>query len=431
MNKSPASHQIAVALLCVIFIGIVVHTPLAVIFASIFPEYSLIFKSWKEILLICVAAITFCAILRDDSYKALIKNKFVYLILAYCLLHFTLLVFNSQGLLPAISGLMIDLRYVLFCLLTYIWATRYPIIRDYAIRAVLIGAGIVCGFAVLQVFILPYDILSYIGYNKNTIIPYLLVDNNYDFIRINSTLRGPNPLGAYAVIVIASTSAYLLSTRLCAIGRKRLTIVVSLLFAAFVALWASYSRGALIAGFFAVGVIVSIKVLPLFSRKYKIISFGGLSVFILVVLMNTNSYFVSHVLLHENPTTDTVSISNSQHIESLKEGVSRLAWQPLGGGIGSTGSASLLGSQPLIIENQYLFIAHESGWLGLAVFFVLLVYVCMSLWASRFDWLSLGLFASGLGLSLIGLFLPVWSDDTVSMIWWGLAGLVLAVHKRS
>jgi len=34
--------------------------------------------------------------------------------------------------------------------------------------------------------------------------------------------------------------------------------------------------------------------------------------------------------------------------------------------------------------------------------------------------------ASGLGLILIGLVLPVWVDDTVSIVWWGLAALVIA-----
>jgi hypothetical protein len=30
---------------------------------------------------------------------------------------------------------------------------------------------------------------------------------------------------------------------------------------------------------------------------------------------------------------------------------------------------------------------------------------------------------------MIGLLLPVWADDTVAIIWWGLAGLALASHQ--
>ncbi len=100
--------------------------------------------------------------------------------------------------------------------------------------------------------------------------------------------------------------------------------------------------------------------------------------------------------------------------------------EPFGSGIGSTGSASLFGSAPSVVENQYLFIAHETGWLGLTLFLVLFVMIMARLWQQRRDWLSLGVFASGVGLSLVGLLLPVWADDTVSIVWWGCAAIALA-----
>ena len=98
--------------------------------------------------------------------------------------------------------------------------------------------------------------------------------------------------------------------------------------------------------------------------------------------------------------------------------------QPFGGGVGSTGSASLYGDKPLIIENQYLFVAHEAGWLGLALFIVLFVNVLVTSWRSRHDWSHLALLLSGIGLAVIGLMQPVWADDTVAMVWWGVAGVL-------
>lgn len=71
--------------------------------------------------------------------------------------------------------------------------------------------------------------------------------------------------------------------------------------------------------------------------------------------------------------------------------------QPFGAGIGSTGSASLYGDKPLVIENQYLFVAHETGRLGLGVF-VAIIFVVQRLYRYRRDWLALGLFASGIAL---------------------------------
>ena len=103
----------------------------------------------------------------------------------------------------------------------------------------------------------------------------------------------------------------------------------------------------------------------------------------------------------------------------------RLAQQPLGAGVGSTGSASLYTDSPVIIDNQYLFIAHEAGWLGLALLITIFVVIMVRLWHGRKNWLALGVFASGIGLALIGLLQPVWVDDTVAIIWWGLAAIAL------
>lgn len=104
--------------------------------------------------------------------------------------------------------------------------------------------------------------------------------------------------------------------------------------------------------------------------------------------------------------------------------------QPFGGGVGSTGSASLEGDSPLIIENQYLFIAHEAGWVGLLVFIYIFFAVMNRAWHRRTDWLALAVFASGIGLGLIGLLQPVWVDDTVSIIWWGLAAIAIVGGKN-
>ena len=72
-----------------------------------------------------------------------------------------------------------------------------------------------------------------------------------------------------------------------------------------------------------------------------------------------------------------------------------------------------------------MFIAHETGWVGLTIFVMILVGVLSRLWRRREDWLALGVFASGIALAVIGLLLPVWVDDTVSIVWWGLAAIVI------
>ena len=146
--------------------------------------------------------------------------------------------------------------------------------------------------------------------------------------------------------------------------------------------------------------------------------------------MARNTSFISNIVLHENPNGGSSVNSNEGHLSSINDSFIQLMKQPLGAGIGSTGSASLLGKNAEIVENQYLFVAHEAGWLGLALFMFIFVSIMIRLWRLRDDWLALGIFASGVGLAIIGIFLPVWTDDTVSIIWWGLAAIALFPNNK-
>lgn len=104
-----------------------------------------------------------------------------------------------------------------------------------------------------------------------------------------------------------------------------------------------------------------------------LLALGGLYV-------TKDTAFVSNVVLHEDPEEGGLVNSNDEHLRSLIDGTDRMVHQPLGAGIGSTGSPSLLGDEGLIIENHYSYIAHEVGWLGLAVFMALFGAVLWRLW---------------------------------------------------
>jgi O-antigen ligase len=248
-------------------------------------------------------------------------------------------------------------------------------------------------------------------------------------VRVNSTLRGPNPLGAYAAIVLILLIAALVRRKLQFTGRKYAIGIGLLTLCSLVALWISYSRSALLAAIVGIGIVLAITITRQLSRKLWII--GSVVAFAIIggLIANQNSSFVSNVLLHENPNEGNSFNSNDGHLESLVHGSELLLAQPLGAGVGSTGSASLYTDVPRIIENQYLFVAHEAGWLGLLLFVVIFVLIMMRLWCARRDWLSLGVFASGVGLAVIGILQPVWVDDTVSIVWWGLAAIAIASMK--
>src|SRR5690606_23612802 len=102
----------------------------------------------------------------------------------------------------------IDLRYILFFALCYVLIGLYPRYRQLMLRIALIGAAVVVSFGMLQL-LLPADALKVLGYSESTIAPYNTIDRNDDFIRYQSTLRGPNPYGAYAASVVIIGLAWL------------------------------------------------------------------------------------------------------------------------------------------------------------------------------------------------------------------------------
>lgn len=420
--------KLYLGILLAIFGGIVFHAPLSVGLGVLFPSFELLIKSWKEILML-VAGVLLLVILYQEKKYYLLKDKLIGLIFLYALLHLGLL-FVNNGLQASLAGLAIDLRYVFYFSLVYMAVRLYPGCKDWFIKTAIGGALVVLVFALLQIFVLPVDVLKYIGYGDSTIAPYLTVDLNESFVRINSTLRGPNPLGAYAVIVFAGLGAYVFKNSIPKLNKHRLLMGV-LAVGAMMALWSSYSRSAVL-GMIVAGVVVAIvgfgrnrSLIGVIKKHWKYLVWLATAGVVVLAMLFSNQAFISNVLLHENPDDDNSLNSNEGHVASLGEGFDLTISNPLGSGVGSTGSASLFTDNPLIIENQYLFIAHESGWLGLALFVTIFVVVMRLLWAKRLEWLALGLFASGVGLAVIGILLPVWVDDTVSIIWWGLAAIVV------
>ena len=422
MTAKNITDTLFIGLLLVIFGGIVLHAPLTVGFGVLFPEIDVLVKAWKELLMVPAVLLGLRIIWRQRRFDIL-KSPWMVLPAIYVLLHVLLIPLFFSNWTAVLAGLLIDVRFVVFFMLVFAMIRLYPDLRRLFLKVFLGGALLVGVFATAQVTVLPRDALTVIGYGPTTIQPFLTVDENPDFVRISSTLRGPNPLGAYAVIVLALVAAYWLRVR-----RKvdKTAVILSAVAAVggLVALWFSYSRSALVAAVAALGMVFLLTV----GRKLHKWVWIGLFVVMFSVggalYAARDTDFVSNVILHENKGTGGTVSSNEGHIDSLIDGTERMVAQPLGAGIGSTGSASLFTDSPLIIENQYLFIAHEVGWLGLGLFLVLFGKILWLCWQRRRDWLALAVLASGIGLALIGLLLPVWVDDTVSIIWWGLAAIV-------
>lgn len=417
-------------LLLVVLGFIVLHAPLTVWLGTVVPDYSLAIKAWKEVLIALASLLVALGLWRSGKWRAFIKQPLVMLSLGYAALHVFMLGIYPQPFDNTIAGLLINLRYVAYFTVVLGFLTLYPKYKGAFIRISIAGAVIVVGFAVLQMF-MPKYALEAIGYGDSTIQPYLTVDKNPDFVRHNSTLRGPNPLGAYAGMVIAGVLAYWLAARKKLIGWKSYLPLIVLFVAASVALWTSYSRSAAIGALVAAILVFAAKYGFTMSRRTWHIAAAVVVMAFGALYLARDTAFMHNVILHDNPTTGAEVTSNAAHVDSFVEGMERMAVQPLGAGIGSTGSASIINnSEGLIIENQYFMIAHEVGWLGIILFLMLFGALLRQLWIRRSDWLAAALFSSGVGLAVIGVLLPVWADDTVSLVWWGMAAVALTYNKQ-
>lgn len=405
---------------------VVLHAPLTVGLGTLIPDFSLLLKVWKEVLLLILTAMAAIIVTRRQLWRTLFDDWLIRLALIYGLLHLLLLALNWSGFEIAAAGLAIDLRFILMMVLTYLAVYLTPGSLAWFKKVAVMGAVIVVGFAALQL-ILPADSLKYLGYNQATIKPYLTIDQNQNYVRHNSTLRGPNPMGAYAASVVLIGLA-LLTARAQAAKLNKLTL--ALVGGGLVALVSSFSRSAALALVLGGLLILLVRYGRKLNRAGVATILAGLVVLSLGFGLMRDNSFISHLILHEDPNESGLVNSNDEHLSSLENGSNRLLAQPLGAGIGSTGSASLYGEAPLIIENQYLYVAHESGWLGLALFLAIYGLALRRLYQQRLDPWALGLLASGIGLAAAAMFLPVWADDTVAIVWWGLAGALIVNSKR-
>ncbi len=412
--------------LAAIFGLVVFHAPLSVFFGQYAPP--LLVKSWKEIVLLVLLPLIAWAVLRSGTLARFSRDRLLRLILAYAALHLLLLFMFAATPSQALAGLAIDLRYLLFFVLVFCVASLQLGLRKFFLKAGAWSAAVSLSFAALQVFLLPPDFLKHIGYSKDTIAPFLTVDKNSDFIRINGTLRGPNPLGAYAMIILTLIMAFGMRSRGILVKYRKYLLIAAAM--ALAVLWASYSRSAVTALALSFGIVFFLRFGRRFRPVHLLVAIAALILIAGGIIFNKDSYFVQNVILHSNPAESESFNSNEGHAVSLQEGLKNFSQQPLGEGIGSTGSASLLGDRPHVVENQYLFVAHETGWLGFALFVGIFSLALIRLYKNRSDWLSLGAFASGAGLAVIGFIQPVFVDDTVSLIWWGVAAIALGASQQ-
>jgi hypothetical protein len=409
------------------------HALITIWGASIVGHYTAL-RLWKEVLLLFCVIGTLFLVLTDHKIRShTLTRRLVWLILIYAVGTFSLgliAYYRHDVSAKALGyGLIVNLRFLVFFLVTWAATLRMARLRVHWQWVALWPATIVIVIGLLQAFVLPKAFLSHFGYGADTIPPYETINHNEHFVRILSTLRGANPLGAYLLIPIS------LLTIIC-LKMKRVWPYGILLGAAFVALFFSFSRSAWIGAVLSVGTVL---LLSLRSRRAQQLALAGgagllVALALLVLVFQHNTRF-QNFALHTQTHSTVKRSSNDDHAAALKQGVKDVWHQPLGRGPGTAGPASFYNQKgpTRIAENYFVQLAQEVGVLGLGLFILINAGVGYLLWTRRAHPLALSLFASLVGLTFVNLLWHAWTDDTIAYVWWGLAGIAMSpgLNKES
>lgn len=391
-----------------------------------------LWKAWKEVLLAgLVLLVIIQAFLDPKMFKHFWGSWITKLIVVYGVWHVIIaLLIGNQGD-ALVFGLAINLRIVSMFLIGGVVAYYLKPTRDTLTKLILFPAGVVVGFGLLQIFLLPYDFLAHFGYIDGvTIAPFNTIDQQIDQLRIMSTLRGPNPLGAYLILplLIVVSKMQEATSR-----KKQLLTAFCILLPAIIVLYGSHSRSAWLGFVVASGLYVLLSV----SKKWRLIlvsvgiiaaSLGSLGLY---QIRDTN--FVQNVILHDNPEVGPEQTSNSDHTLAIKNALTDIKEELITGcAPGCAGPASFYDPDGAkLSENYYLQIAQEVGVVGLGLFIAIDILVGVELFKRRSDSLALVLLTSLIGISVANLLLHVWADDTIAYVWWGLAGAVLVKSYKT
>lgn len=403
---------------------------LTVWLASLVGHYTLL-RLWDDIALLIVFGVVCYWLAQGKELRGWLAGSLLMrLILAYGAL--TLLqgvVSFAKGDVTAKAlgyGLLVNLRFLAWFVAVLAAARRSSWLREHWQQLVLWPAVVVATFAALQFTVLPHDFLVHFGYNTTTnIAPIETINHNSHYIRVQSTTRGANPLGAYLVVVLSSLAVLYFAAK-----RRWVWLAGGLV--ALLALYATGSRSAWIGALLALIFIAWRQLKTARARKLLgMITLVVLLVFGGAALLLRNNVSLQNALLHTQQHSKSATGSNSAHASALKNGLTDVLHQPLGDGPGTAGPASEYnsGHSARIAENYYVQIAQETGWLGAALFIGILGLVGRELYERVHSRLALVVFAAFIGIAFVNLLSHAWADDTLAFVWWGLAGIALGAGE--
>lgn len=424
-SKSPNPKVTAVLarVVGIILVLLPFHAFLTVWLNSLVGHYTVL-RLWKEYLLLVLVGGGVYLFLRNPKLRwKLISYKLHWLIAAYLLVQvlwgIVALALHQVDAKALGYAWIIDNRFLLFYLAVWAVALHVPRLIKAWPRWVIWPLVAVVLFGLLQYFVLPYDWLKHVGYSESTIYPYETINHNIHRLRIMSTLRGANPLGAYMVLALSLVAALWQVRRRWWLGVVFVSGLMVLLL--------SFSRSAWIGLALSIGFIIWSVLRTARARKLALTGLAGfVAVCALVTAALWHNTTFQDAIFHTNQKSTIATSSNQGHASALRGGVIDMLKNPFGRGPGSAGPASVYNNHPArISENYFVQVGQETGWIGFFLFIAINIVIARALWRRRNQALALGLLGAFAGLTFVNLLSHAWADDTLAYLWWGLAALAV------
>jgi len=334
----------------------------------------------------------------------------------------------------ALLGIIYNNRLFCYVVLGMSAVLLWPqhITSNFLLRLMLGLSTVVALLGVIQWF-LPHDFLTHFGYSLDRgTRAVFYIDDKSGFLRVMSTLREPNALGAYLIMPLTALTALLLRAK----DYNRRLVLLGMFGLHALALLLTFSRSAWLGATLSVALIVGWQYparVHVFAKRFGLPLIALLVVAGVGLFSQRHSSFVRSYITHSSVNHNTTEIdSNGYHEVFVERGLHGIVHQPLGHGPGTAGLASIQNPKgSFLTENYYIQIGYEVGVVGLLLFVGMQALLYVRLWRQRQEVLPAVLLTSFWAYVLTNMLLHTWSNEAVAAQWWLLAGLSLGLATKT
>lgn len=424
-----------IALLRKLFLCFVIYLPFSALISTVIDSKLnnlLLTSSFEEIFIVLLVCLSVIVIFRHQEYR----KKYIRILLssfAISLLLFTLfcglcLIIGGINKVSFI-GFVLIVRFVGIVLVGLLLGIIYKnqLFKDVGYFMVVGGLiSIVIGLIMIS---LPSHYLISLGYDSPGIdlvgrpSAQHLISASLPIKRMQAGFRSPNALGVYLLIPIG----LLLFDQVRLLKRNKYLILGFLVVGV---LW-SFSRASWIGLLIILGWYIFFNKDSLLKNSktvYWLIT-GVVCLCVLMVGAYLNPSGRS-LLFHQ--TEGQVNGSTMSRLRHYQEGVTSLINTPLGHGHGYASPAGRLNHSNsggyVVTENSYLQLGLEIGVIGLLLFLAFLLTTWQDIGLCKNHKLKFASWAIFSALLIIGLLVPIWTEESVSLAWWALISIMLGVY---